>query len=264
LSTQKQELLRSNDGAISLANPLPYCGGAPIPGALIDRFNLDPIVIGTLLLACALQCIALGRNPGRYCVLGGWLIAATAFLSPLCALSVSLFSARVAQHMILILVAAPLIALGLPRIHRSTSALPLWSATIAFLTFLWTWHMPVPYAATFASVPVYWAMHLTLFGSAIWLWRELLQHSIDQTGAALAAGAVTFVQMGLLGAVLTFADHPMFRWNLGSTQAWGFSPLQDQELGGIFMWVPGSALILWVAMRSVLRLWNSIERTRPV
>lgn len=248
--------MRLADGALSLINSLPCCGMAPIPGALIDRFNLDPILIGALLSACALQSIALEKHPSRYYVFGGWLVAAGAFLSPLCALSVSSFSARVAQHMILILVAAPLIALGLPRFHRSMSAWPLWSATASFLVFLWAWHMPVPYAATFASVSVYWGMHLTLFGSAIWLWRELLQHSTDQTGAALAAGAVTFVHMGLLGAVLTFANHPMFKWHFASTQAWGFSPLQDQQLGGVFMWVPGTALFIWVALRSV-------ERTRP-
>jgi putative membrane protein len=215
------------------------------------------------VLVCALQWIALEKTPGRYYVLGGWLVAAIAFLSPLCALSVSLFSARVAQHMILVLVAAPLIALGLPRLHRSMSAWPLWSATIAFFVFLWTWHMPVPYAATFVSVPVYWAMHLTLFGGAIWLWRELLQHSDQQTGAALAAGTITFVHMGLLGAVLTFADHAMFARHFVTTQVWGFSPLQDQQLGGVFMWVPGTALFLWVALRSVMRVWKGIERARP-
>jgi putative membrane protein len=123
--------------------------------------------------------------------------------------------------------------------------------------------MPAPYAATFASVRLYWTMHLTLFGAAIWLWRELLQHSTGQTGAALAAGAVTFVQMGLLGAVLTFADHPIFISHFATTQAWGFSPLQDQQLGGVFMWVPGTALFLWVALRSITRMWRSIERIRP-
>jgi putative membrane protein len=246
-----------------LANSLPYCGGAPLPGALIDRFNLDPIVIGALFFACALQWIVLKKHPSRYYVLGGWLVAAAAFLSPLCALSVALFAARVAQHMILILIAAPLIALGLPRSHRSMSACPLWSATIAFLLFLWAWHMPLPYAATFESVPVYWAMHLTLFCSAIWLWRELLQHSDPQTGSALAAGTITFVHMGLLGAVFTFADHAMFERHFGTTQVWGFSPLQDQQLGGVFMWVPGTALFLWVALRSVMRVWKGIERARP-
>jgi len=39
--------------------------------------------------------------------------------------------------------------------------------------------------------------------------------------------------------------------------------LQDQQLGGVFMWVPGTALFLWTAIRSVSRLWQSIEKARP-
>jgi putative membrane protein len=243
--------------------PLPYCGAAPIPGALLERFNLDPFLISALVVVCLWQWIALRRDQSRFYALGGWLIAAAAFLSPLCALSVSLFSARVAQHMILILAAAPLIALGLPRTRPASTPWPLWISTAVFFLALWLWHMPVPYDATFTSVTLYWSMHLSLFGSAIFLWRELLHHPADRTLAVLAAGTLTFVQMGLLGAVLAFADHAMFKWHFSSTLVWGFTPLQDQQLGGVFMWVPGTALFLWTAVRSVSRLWHSIERARP-
>ena len=245
-----------------MIHQLPYCGVTPVPGALAERFNLDPWLMAALAGLCVWQWIAQRKSPARYYALGGWLIAAAAFLSPLCALSVALFSARVAQHMILVLAAAPLIALGLPRSGVTTSR-PLWLWTAVFSVALWVWHMPVPYDATFSSVVVYWSMHLSLFGSAILLWRELLHHSPERTAAVLAAGTVTFVQMGLLGAVFAFADHPMFKWHFSTTHAWGFSPLQDQQLGGVFMWVPGTALFLWTAIRSVSRLWQSIEKARP-
>jgi putative membrane protein len=256
--------------------PVPYCGASPVPGGLLERFNLDPVLIGVLLAFCLWQWTALKKDPSRFYSLGGWLIAAAAFLSPLCALSVALFSARVAQHMVLVLAAAPLIALGLPRVRpHASSQCPassrsaansnwsLWASTTTFFVALWIWHMPVPYEATFTSVAWYWAMHLTLFGSGIFLWRELLQHPPERTVAALAAGAFTFVQMGLLGAILAFAGHPMFRWHLSTALAWGFTPLQDQQLGGVFMWVPGVALFLWTGVRSVSRLWHSLERARP-
>ena len=106
-------------------------------------------------------------------------------------------------------------------------------------------------------------MHVTLFGSAILLWRELLDHPPHRTGQVLTAGTLTFLHMGLLGAVLTFADRPLFRWHLITTQAWGLSPLQDQQLGGALMWVPGIALFLWSVLRSLGRLWGSLERARP-
>jgi putative membrane protein len=251
---------------------LPYCGAPPIPGSLLERFNLDPLVIAALIAVCGWQWVALKRDPSRYYALVGWLIAAAAFLSPLCALSVALFSARVAQHMILVLAAAPLIALGLPAarspgVRRSNSArrnsVRPWVATTAFCLALWIWHMPAPYAATFTSVTIYWSMHVTLFGGAVLLWRELLHHPPDQTVAALAAGTITFVQMGLLGAVLAFAEHAMFQWHFNSTLVWGVTPLQDQQLGGVFMWVPGMALFLWTAIRSVARLWQAIDPARP-
>jgi putative membrane protein len=190
----------------------------------------------------------------------GWLVGAAAFISPLCALSVSLFSARVGQHMILVLVAAPLIALGLPGRNRSNGAAwPLWAAGGAFMVALWAWHMPTPYAATFTATGLYWAMHLTLFGSAILLWSELIHHPARRTGLALTVGLLTSTQMGLLGAVLALARRPLFFPHLITTQAWGLTPLQDQQLGGTLMWVPGIVLFLWVAIRSLRRLWNALE-----
>jgi putative membrane protein len=249
--------------------PLPYCGSPPHPGELLSRFNIDPLLILILAALClwqlwAIRASALSR--GRTWIalaVTGWGIAAAAFLSPLCALSVSLFSARVGQHMILILAAAPLIALGWPAQRRSGGALQLWLSTAIFFVALWYWHMPAPYDATFASVPMYWSMHVTLFGSSILLWHSLLNHTRQHTAQALAAGLLTFLQMGLLGAVLTFADRPMFSSHLLTAPLWGLSALQDQQLGGALMWVPGIALFSWIALRSIARLWLSLEQARP-
>lgn len=246
-----------------MMDPLPYCGTPPAPGELLTRFNLDPALI-MVLAALALGHFALTRNRrSRLHAACGWLIAAAAFLSPLCALSVSLFSARVGQHMVLVLLAAPLIALAWPVARQHGSAWKLWTSGAAFFAALWFWHMPVPYDATFSSTLLYWSMHVTLFGSAILLWRELLHHRADRTVGVLTVGAVTSMQMGLLGAVLTFAGHPMFLWHLTTTAAWGFTPLRDQQLGGILMWVPGIALFLCAAIRSLSRIWSALEGVKP-
>jgi cytochrome c oxidase assembly factor CtaG len=139
------------------------------------------------------KCKGIAAGAGAVGVIeSGWLVASAALLSPLCALSVALFSARIAQHMVLVLVAAPLIAVGLPRTHVSTKSWPLWGTSAIFFLALWFWHMPIPYDATFTSVSVYWTMHITLFGSGILLWRELLYHSPRQTAQVLAAGTLTF------------------------------------------------------------------------
>ena len=248
---------------------LPYCGSVPLPGTLLARFNLDPVLTVLLVLSCAWQLWVIHRSGAgalqrQTFAFVGWLIAAAAFLSPLCALSVALFSARVAQHMILILIAAPLIAMGLPRAGASRHPWRLWAAVSCFFLALWYWHMPIPYDETFTSVAVYWCMHVTLFGSGILLWRELLDHPSRWTGQVLAAGTLTFLHMGLLGAVLTLADRPLFQWHLMTTQVWGLSPLQDQQLGGSIMWVPAIAFFLWTTLRSLGRLWESLDRARPV
>jgi putative membrane protein len=194
----------------------------------------------------------------------GWLAATVAFVSPLCGLSVALFSARSAQHMILLLIAAPLIALGWPA-RRVASALhgngALWATAGVFLVALWGWHMPTPYGATFTSTFLYWAMHITLFGGGVLLWRELVNHPARRTAAALTVGLLTSMQMGLLGAILTLARRPLFFPHLTTTQIWGLTPLQDQQLGGILMWVPGILLFLWAAIRSLRRLWDILEKT---
>jgi putative membrane protein len=259
-----------------MLQPLPYCGSPPTPGELLSRFNLDPVLLAALATLALvhtrrLLIAAPGRaHPGvgylHQVLIGyalcGWLVAAAAFTSPLCALSVSLFSARIAQHMILVLIAAPLLALAWPLRHPRRGALALWVSAAVFFIALWFWHMPVPYEATFRSTLVYWTMHVTLFGSSILLWRELLHHRSGHTIEALTIGALTSMQMGLLGAVLTFASHPLFLWHLATTAAWGLAPLRDQQLGGVFMWVPGIVLFLFASVRSLTRLSHSLEEAR--
>ncbi|WP_188055244.1 cytochrome c oxidase assembly protein [Sphingosinithalassobacter sp. CS137] len=230
---------------------IPYCGTPPVPAELLGRFNADPVLIAVLLLIAGLHLRRVARSGGPTgAVAAGWAVTAAALLSPLCALSVSLFSARVGQHMILALIAAPLIALGLPR-SRDASAGAMLASGAAFAAALWLWHMPAPYAATFRSDLIYWTMHATLFGSAVLLWRDLVQHRVGGTFSVLALGGLTSVQMGLLGAILTFGAGAMFPVHYATTAAWGLSPLTDQQLGGLLMWVPGLIFFLVAAKRTV-------------
>lgn len=238
---------------------IPYCGTAPAPGELLTRFNLDVVLIVCLVALASVHLIQVKDTLRRSTALAGWLVAAAALISPLCALSVALFSARISQHMILLLIAAPLIALGLPRREMARSARSLRLASISFFIALWFWHMPNPYYATFTSSTFYWLMHISLFGSGLWLWRELLHHAPEHTAEALLAGMLSSMQMGLLGAVLTLAGHPMFEPHFLTAPLWHLTPLQDQQLGGVVMWVPGILLFLWVAIRSLRRLWAHLE-----
>lgn len=234
-----------------------YCGAPAIPGTLTERFNLDPVLI-VALVAIAVLHVAASRRAAQpvASVVAGWAIAAAALVSPLCALSVSLFAARVAQHMILLLAAAPLIAASFPQWRVIKRPAFLWSATTVFFALLWFWHMPTPYEATFRSPAVYWLMHVSLVGSGIALWAALLR---QRSAQALAAGLVTSIQMGLLGAIICLASWPMYRPHYATTQTWGLSPLADQQMGGVIMWVPGCLIFLWIAVRTLSAMWRALE-----
>jgi putative membrane protein len=244
-------------------NQLPYCGSAPLPGELLTRFNLDPVLIAALVIAMAAHVWSARRlsKQRMLCVVLGWSAAAAAFLSPLCALSVALFAARVAQHMVLVLIAAPLIAVGLPS-RAAQAAWPLGLGTLCFFLSLWFWHMPLPYDTTFHSTLIYWAMHLSLFGSAVWFWFSLIHQARAHLVGAFAAGILTSIQMGMLGAFLSLGDHPLFRWHLTTTWVWHLSPLEDQQLGGVLMWVPGIVIFLWAAVHGLSRLWHGLDEAR--
>jgi putative membrane protein len=260
-----------------LVNSIPYCGSPPVPGTVtwnVDLTLWSVLALGALLYFAA--CRRLRREaPARHeqiCFALGWIVLTLALVSPLCNLSVALFSARVGQHMILSLVAAPLLVLGRADIlalrivgARSTIAdrTEAYAAPLAFALALWVWHAPGPYDATFASHVVYWTMHVSLFAAAIALWRVLLRGVTHQPVAALIASAFTGAQMCALGVLFTFASRPLFSVHAATTWAWGWTQVQDQQLGGLLMWVPGGMVFTLHAL-AVLGLFLSRldQRTR--
>ena len=94
-------------------------------------------------------------------------------------------------------------------------------------------------------------MQASLLGSAMAFWAALRRAAAPVTIALLLA---TMVQMGLLGALLTFAGSPLFGPHLLTTAPWGLSPLADQQLAGLIIWAPGSGLYLAAALLTGWRL----------
>jgi putative membrane protein len=146
------------------------------------------------------------------------------------------------------LVAAPLLVLGrvdVVVLHAlgARTDIPTraeaYAAPLAFALALWVWHAPGPYDATFASHIIYWTMHVTLFTAAIALWRVLLRGVMRRPVSALIASAFTGAQMCALGVLFTFASHALFSVHAATTWPWGWTQIQDQQFGGLLMWVPG-------------------------
>ena len=220
-----------------------YCGPAALPENLWTRWNGDPLLIAALVVLAI--PIARGRAAN---VRAGWgviALLALIFVSPLCALSSALFSARVFHHVLLIAAVAPLFALAFP-MPRLLSP-PLAVLVGAHAAILWFWHAPGPYAWGLASVPAYWLMQTSILASAWFLWRGIFAPT-TQFGLALVALAATTAQMGLLAALIVFAPRPLYAVHFSSTAAWGLSPLVDQQLAGLLMWVPATLPYLGVGL----------------
>lgn len=223
-----------------------YCGPPPQPADLWMNWNLDPpLLLGLALLALVLRRSATG--------LAGVAALAVAFVSPLCALSAALFSARVVHHVILVAFAAPLLALALPARRALPPGLPFLASTLV----LWAWHLPQAYDAALSNLAIYWVMQATLLVSALVFWQSVLGTG-EATGRALLFILAGYMQMALLGALLTFAPQPLYALHAVAPLDWGFSPLGDQQLGGIIMWVPaGLPFACWGALVAA-RGWRAL------
>ena len=156
-----------------------YCGPAAIPADFWMRWNADPLLIAAL--AALALVVGSGRSSDARAGCGAIALMLIVFVSPLCALSSALFSARVLHHILLVTAVAPLLARAFPQ--RRASA-PLAALVAAHAIILWFWHAPGPYAWGLASVPAYWLMQLSLLGSAWLMWRAILAPSV-QPGPAI-------------------------------------------------------------------------------
>ncbi|MFN4281383.1 MAG: cytochrome c oxidase assembly protein [Alphaproteobacteria bacterium] len=235
---------------------LAYCGPPPTPEILAAAWNLDPWLIAGLIALAAvyLRARPAGFAPSRDAAFWTAMALLVAlFVSPLCALSVALFSARVAHHAMLVAVVAPLLVYGAQPALRAWPRVPLSAAFIVHAALFWIWHAPAPYALALASDGVYWLMQVTLFLSAAAFWTAALDPDTPPA-SALAGGFGSILQMGMLGALFVFAATPLQAPHALTTLPFGLTPLEDQQLAGLIMWVPANLPYLGVALHRLHRL----------
>jgi putative membrane protein len=264
------------------------------PHDLWRSWSFDPAVITGIALLAAAYALGLrrlwSRGRGRGITVpqagsfaAGVAVLLVALVSPLDRLSASLFSAHMVQHLLLILVAAPLlvagsagtaIGLALPvPARRTVRALERhgWTRAVTavltrpvvvlvlHITALYLWHLPTFYQAALSNDTIHALEHACFFGTA-WLFWWLV---IDEKGRRkLGNGAaVLFVFLagfasGALGALLTFAPTALYPLQALGARGWGLTPLEDQQLAGLIMWVPAG--VVYVLTAAVLFLkWMS-------
>lgn len=202
----------------------------------------------------------------------GWLALVVALVSPLHALGEALFSAHMAQHELLMTIAAPLLVLGRPlvpalfalppgarrgasRWTRAPAFRNAWSrltrpgtAWLLHAVAIWGWHLPRLYEATLRNDLVHTLQHVSFLGTALLFWWTVLHPSWAGRGLALLSLFTTMLHTGALGAILTVSPAVWYPAYAGTTRAWGLTPLEDQQLGGLVMWIPGGAAYLVAAL----------------
>jgi putative membrane protein len=243
-----------------------YCGPSPLPEDLWGRWNFDPVLLAVILAAAALFWVGQPlRSRHSTGFAASMALLAVIFISPLCALTVALFSARVVHHVLLVAVAAPVLAWALLHHARWRGRLSALAGLLTPLLVLhtvifWLWHAPDAYLLALSSTPVYWLMQLTLLGSAMLFWGAVL---LASPGRAIVALVAVTIQMGLLGALLVFSGQPLYAPHFASTEAFGLTALSDQQLAGLIMWVPASLPYLLVAVWRLANWLRHSEATQP-
>jgi putative membrane protein len=208
--------------------------------------------------------------------LTGWVILVVALLSPIATMSEWLFSVHMTQHELLMLVAAPLLALGRPVVPMLW-ALPArwrmrlkgaggWSPVLATLTApgvvfvlhaaaLWLWHVPSLYQAAVLDDRVHALQHIMFTGTACLFWWGLLRGRYGRLGYGAAVFYVfaTALHSGGLGALITFATAPLYPVYVHRA-GHGVDPLVDQQLAGLLMWIP-AGVVLTIFGLAILSAW---------
>jgi cytochrome c oxidase assembly factor CtaG len=253
---------------------------------LVRAWSFEPLVVISLTITALLFIIGLRRKRRSIrtwealCFAFGWLALFVALVSPLHAWGQVLFSAHMTQHEILMLVAAPLLVLGRPLV-TFLWALPLnWSRSLGnvakirvlnrlWRTFtiplvawvvhavaLWVWHVPILFEAVLHHESVHTVQHLSFFISALLFWWALIHgpQGAMGYGAAVLYLFTTSVHSGVLGALITIAGSVWYPSYVGLTSSWGLTPLEDQQLGGLIMWIP-AGLVYVIAGLALFAGW---------
>ncbi|MDQ3979421.1 MAG: cytochrome c oxidase assembly protein [Actinomycetota bacterium] len=267
---------------------------------LLRTWTFEPVLVVALVVTTILYArgtarlrqritgtARLGRALSFY---GGLLALAAALMSPIDALSAALFSAHMVQHLLLMVVAAPLLVLarpigalvaGLPEGGRDAvravrsegvrgAARTLTHPVVVWIVgtvAVWAWHMPSLYEAALANDALHVAEHASFLGAAVLFWSVVLGSGTRRGPAARPIAALLVFANGVqgtaLGAVLLFASTALYPVHAAGARVWGTTPLEDQQLAGALMWGPPAFVYLVTLGWLLVRWFAEMEPASP-
>jgi cytochrome c oxidase assembly factor CtaG len=124
-----------------------------------------------------------------------------------------------------------------------TSPLP---ATVGHGALIWLWHAPVLFDAAVGDAIVHRVQHLCFLFSALAFWWALIQRA--NRGSAVLHLFATMIHTTALGALMVLAPRVLYIAQTGDAARWGLTPLQDQQLAGLVMWVPAGTVYAGAAL----------------
>jgi cytochrome c oxidase assembly factor CtaG len=290
----------------------PVAGIGPVavvpPSAVWGAWTFDPVVVAGLAAAAGLYARgwakllrARGAPQGagsrrghqhirpRQAVsfFAGLALLAAALVSPLDALADTLLSVHMAQHLILLMVAPPLLVygrpglvtfLGLPASSRAglgglgarrrlrqagTVVLNPLVVLVATVAALWGWHLPGPYQAAITHPALHAVEHLTFLVSALAFWALVIDPGPRRRlgyGPAILLVFATMLAGAALGALITFSSTVLYPLYGAGARLWGTTPLADQQVAGALMWIPPGAVLFLTVIVLALRWFEDVDR----
>ncbi len=232
-------------------------------------------VAGTLILSRRRKH-SRGRSWHAALCCAGWLSLAGSLVSPLHWLGEHLFTFHMIEHEIIMAVAAPLLVLAnpvgtllwsLPRRlrviagramrHRIVNSIWRWlsegsRATMIHGIAIWAWHAPALFDAAVTDVVIHRLQHLSFFLTAVLFWWSVFRRS--ETGAAAWHVFITMLHTSALGALMALAPRVLYSAQTATSLAWGLTPLEDQQLAGIIMWIPAGTIYAGTAL-ALAAIW---------
>ena len=265
---------------------------------LWSAWSFDPVVVAMLIASAGIYTIGIGklwRESGRgsaisvrgaICYGLGWLSLVLALISPIHSWGEVLFAAHMTQHEMLMLISAPLIVLGRPLIAAMWAMPRAWrlvvgagvrydtisrtwgfftGPTVAFIVHglaLWVWHIPLLFQATLESDVIHTLQHASFLGSALLFWWAIIygKRGVASYGAGVLYLFVTSIHSGILGAFLTFTRRLWYPIYAPTAAEWGLTPIEDQQLGGLIMWVPAGIVYIIAALFMFAAWINASEK----
>jgi cytochrome c oxidase assembly factor CtaG len=204
--------------------------------------------------------------------LGGQVTIAIALLSAIDSLQSSLFLVHMIQHLLLMMVAAPLLWLGnplviglwgLPRYWRLTlgrllsknarfrkilaAFTPMGISWMIYIAIMWLWHDSLAYQAALSNDLIHQLEHLTFFFSALLFWWHVIGaaphiHKRYGYGARIGLVMLTMVPNEILAVYISLSATVLYPHYETVPRLWGIDALTDQALGGVIMWIPGGMM----------------------